>query len=65
MADFLAGKGVPRNAFLASGDLGQRIVILPTQGLVIVRLGDATDPTGDIAGLAQLITEVVAATEKQ
>jgi CubicO group peptidase (beta-lactamase class C family) len=65
MADFLASKDVPRNAFLGSGDLGQRIVILPTQQLVIVRLGDATDPTGDIAGLAQLITEVIAATEKQ
>ena len=65
MANFLASKGVPRNAFLASGDLGQRIVILPTQGLVIVRLGDATDPTGDIAGLAQLITEVIAAIDKQ
>lgn len=65
MSDFLASKGVPRNAFLASGDLGQRVVILPTQKLVIVRLGDATDPTGDIAGLAQLVTEVMAATQSQ
>ncbi|MBS0529762.1 MAG: serine hydrolase [Proteobacteria bacterium] len=65
MSDFLAAKGVPRNAFLASGNLGQRIVILPTQQLVIVRLGDAADPTGDIAGLAQLVTDMISATRSQ
>ena len=43
--------GIPRDAFFASGDLGQRIVIMPTQHLVIVRLGDSVDPTGDIRGL--------------
>jgi CubicO group peptidase (beta-lactamase class C family) len=54
--------GIPRDAFFASGTLGQRIVILPTQHLVIVRLGDSVDPTGDIRGLARLVTEVIAAT---
>jgi CubicO group peptidase (beta-lactamase class C family) len=54
--------GIPRDAFFASGDLGQRIVILPTQRLVIVRLGDAVDPTGDIHGLGRLVSEVIAAT---
>jgi CubicO group peptidase (beta-lactamase class C family) len=43
--------GIPRDAFFASGDLGQRIVVLPSQGMVIVRLGDSVDPTGDIRGL--------------
>jgi len=33
---------------LRSGDLGQRIVIMPTQHIVVVRLGDSVDPTGDI-----------------
>ncbi len=56
--------GIPRDAFFASGDLGQRIVILPTQQLVIVRLGDAVDPTGDIRGLGRLVSEVIAATQK-
>jgi hypothetical protein len=55
--------GIPRDAFFASGDLGQRIVILPTQNLVIVRLGDAVDPTGDIRGLGRLVSEVIAATQ--
>lgn len=55
--------GIPRDAFFASGDLGQRIVILPTQHMVIVRLGDAVDPTGDIRGLGRLVREVIAAVQ--
>jgi CubicO group peptidase (beta-lactamase class C family) len=56
--------GIPRDAFFASGDLGQRIVILPSQRMVIVRLGDSVDPTGDIRGLGRLVREVIAATQK-
>ena len=55
--------GIPRDAFFASGDLGQRIVILPTQRMVIVRLGDAVDPTGDIRGLGRLVREVIEAVQ--
>jgi CubicO group peptidase (beta-lactamase class C family) len=53
--------GIPRDAFFASGDLGQRIVIMPRQRLVVVRLGDSVDPTGDIRGLGRLVKEVIAA----
>jgi CubicO group peptidase (beta-lactamase class C family) len=55
--------GIPRDAFFASGDLGQRIVIIPSQHLVIVRLGDSVDPTGDIRGLGRLVKEVIAAVQ--
>jgi CubicO group peptidase (beta-lactamase class C family) len=55
--------GIPRDAFFASGDLGQRIVIIPSRDLVVVRLGDAVDPTGDMRGLALLVKEVIEATQ--
>jgi CubicO group peptidase (beta-lactamase class C family) len=55
--------GMPRDAFFASGDLGQRIVIMPSQKLVVVRLGDSVDPAGDMRGLARLVKEVIAAVQ--
>jgi CubicO group peptidase (beta-lactamase class C family) len=55
------GLGIPRDAFFASGDLGQRVVIIPSQHLVIVRIGDSDDPSGDIRGLGRLVKEVIAA----
>jgi CubicO group peptidase (beta-lactamase class C family) len=54
--------GFPRDSYFASGLLGQRIVIMPSQRMVVVRLGDSIDPTGDIRGVARLVKEVIAAT---
>jgi hypothetical protein len=56
--------GIPRDAYYASGNLGQRCVIIPSQHMVVVRMGDAIDPTGDIRGLARLIKEVIEATDR-
>jgi CubicO group peptidase (beta-lactamase class C family) len=63
-AKALVRLGIPRDAFFASGDQGQRVVIIPSQHMVAVRLGDATDPTGDIGSLARLVKEAIAATQR-
>jgi CubicO group peptidase (beta-lactamase class C family) len=60
IADALRENGVPSDAFLASGNLGQRLLIIPSLHLVIVRLGDATDLTNDARALALLARGVIA-----
>ena len=58
--------GMPPDSFYASGLFGQRIVIVPSQRLVIVRMGQTMDPPDfDIQGLVQLTAEVVAATQSR
>jgi hypothetical protein len=36
--------GIPRDAFFASGNLGQRCVIIPSQHVVVVRMGVPSIP---------------------
>jgi len=55
-----ARAGIPSDAFFAFGLLGQRLVILPSQQMVIVRLGDSVDADGDIRGVTRLVREVIA-----
>jgi CubicO group peptidase (beta-lactamase class C family) len=59
LADAMRAFGLPSDAFLASGNLGQRVMIIPSLHLVIVRMGDATDPTYDGRGLMLLVRGVV------
>ncbi|WGR94714.1 beta-lactamase family protein [Bradyrhizobium sp. ISRA443] len=51
--------GIPRDAFFAAGFLDQRIAIIPSRNLVIVRLGDSTGRSG--GGVERLIAEVLSA----
>jgi CubicO group peptidase (beta-lactamase class C family) len=58
--------GMPADAFYASGILGQRVVIIPSQRLVITRFGAAQDwDDFDIEGLLRLVREVIAATHNK
>jgi len=55
--------GMPADTFYASGLNGQRIVVVPSQHLVIARLGSTIDPPNyDMPGLARLVSDVIAAT---
>jgi CubicO group peptidase (beta-lactamase class C family) len=53
--------GMPGDAYFASGMNGQRILIVPSQRLVIVRLGSTLDPPNfDIRGLVRLVNDLIA-----
>jgi CubicO group peptidase (beta-lactamase class C family) len=56
--------GMPKDAFYAFGSLGQVVMILPSHRLVIVRLGDAVDESGELKRLARLAGAVVSATQQ-
>jgi CubicO group peptidase (beta-lactamase class C family) len=53
--------GMPEDAFYGSGNLGQRVVIIPSEGLVIARLGLTHSPGFDMKGLLRLISETSSA----
>jgi CubicO group peptidase (beta-lactamase class C family) len=53
--------GMPADSFYGSGNLGQRIVIAPSAGLVIVRLGLTHSPDSDMKGLLRLVADTSSA----
>lgn len=51
--------GLPADAYFASGMNGQRIVIVPSRRLVVVRFGSTVDPPRfDMKGLIRLVADV-------
>jgi len=61
-AAYRSERGVPRDAFYAKGTIGQYVMIVPSEKLVIVRLGRSANWPGDADGVFQLVADVIAAT---
>lgn len=56
------GFGFPPDSYFASGSMGQRVVVIPSEGVVIARLGRTADwPDFDIRGTGRLAQEALAA----
>jgi CubicO group peptidase (beta-lactamase class C family) len=53
--------GMPSDSFFANGILGQKVVVLPSQRLVVARFAVAHGPDGDHPGMGRLVTDVIAA----
>lgn len=53
--------GIPEDACFASGNLGQRLAVIPSQRMVILRLARAHLPHGDAAGFEQLVLGAIEA----
>jgi CubicO group peptidase (beta-lactamase class C family) len=54
--------GWPRDAFFARGTMGQYTIVIPSEHLVIVRLGRSPNVPPEADGVSDLVRDVVAAT---
>ena len=55
--------GMPRDAFMAKGQFGQYVVIVPSERLVVARFG-VTGGMNDVEGASRLVADVIEATRK-
>ncbi|MBN8989314.1 MAG: serine hydrolase [Rhizobiales bacterium] len=60
-ANYRVAHGWPRDAFFAKGTIGQYVIIIPSEKLVIVRLGRSPNGPPEADGVFRLVTDVVAA----
>lgn len=64
-ANWRVSNGMPADSFMALGNFGQYVVIIPSKRLVIVRLGNSHLPRGDMKMMTRLVADVVAAIKDQ
>ncbi|MGJ5175207.1 serine hydrolase domain-containing protein [Bradyrhizobium oligotrophicum] len=61
-ATYRVSHGWPRDAFFAKGSLGQYVIVIPSERLVIARFGRTLNWPPEADGVAQLVSDVIAAT---
>jgi CubicO group peptidase (beta-lactamase class C family) len=64
-ATYRVEHGWPRDAFFAKGTIGQYVIIIPSERLVIVRLGRSPNWPPEVDGVFDLVRDVVAATNNK
>ncbi|MDX3969494.1 MAG: serine hydrolase [Bradyrhizobium sp.] len=64
-AKFRVEHGWPRDAFFAKGTIGQYTIVIPSEKLVIVRLGRSPNAPPEADGVFDLVRDVVAATREK
>ncbi|XUM23784.1 serine hydrolase domain-containing protein [Bradyrhizobium oligotrophicum S58] len=62
-ANYRTSHGWPRDAFFAKGTLGQYVVVIPSERLVIARFGRTVNWPPEADGVAQLVSDAIAATQ--
>ena len=53
--------GAPSDAYFGRGYLGQYLIIVPSDNLIVVRFGASHGPGGDAEGAGALVRDVIAA----
>jgi CubicO group peptidase (beta-lactamase class C family) len=53
--------GMPADSFMAVGSQGQYTIVIPSEDLVIVKIGWSYTPNDDLAAVARLVRETIAA----
>jgi len=54
--------GMPREAFFAKGSIGQYVIIVPSERLVVVRFGRSPNLPPEADGVYQFVQDIIAAT---
>jgi CubicO group peptidase (beta-lactamase class C family) len=57
--------GMPADSFMAVGSQGQYTIIIPSQDLVIVKIGWAYTPHDDHVAVERLVRETIAALQSE